>query len=213
MAGERVQIIDVNHWSRKEHFEFFNKMDYPQFNISMQLEVTNFLAFVKRNKISFYYAMVFCATHCANQLENFRYRIRDDKVILHEELHPSFTDMMQDSDLYKMVMVEMEDDILAFSEKAKEKSNRQKTFMVYENEEERDDLLYMTCVPWVSFTQITHPIALRKGDSVPKISWGKYFREGEKVFLPFSVQANHALMDGVHVGKYMEILQNYLNNL
>ena len=208
-----MQIIDFNHWSRKEHFEFFSKMEYPQFNISMQLDVGNLLAFVKRNQISFYYAMVFCVTHCANVVENFRYRIRDDKVVLHEELHPSFTDMMQDSDLYKMVMVEMEDNILAFSEKAKEKSNRQKTFMVYENEEERDDLLYITCVPWISFTQITHPIGLKKGMSVPKISWGKYVKEGDKILLPFSVQANHALMDGVHVGSYIEKLQKYIDCL
>ena len=213
MAGLTMEYIDLEHWPRKEHFEFFYKMDYPQFNVSINLDVTHFLDFVKKERISFYYAMIFASTDTANQLVNFRYRIRGDQVILHDKLNASFTDVMKDSELFKMVMVDMNDDIIAFTHQAQEKSEQQKEFIIYENAEERDDLIYFTCAPWFSFTQLTHPIALSREDSVPKISWGKYFREGEKVLLPFSIQANHALMDGVHVGKYIEKLQTYLNSL
>jgi chloramphenicol O-acetyltransferase type A len=208
-----MQYIDMDRWSRKEHFDFFYKMDYPQFNVSMNLDVTNFLQFVKEHHLSFYYAMIFASTYTANQIVDFRYRIRGDKVVLHDKVNASFTDIMKDSDLFKMVMVEMSDEIIAFTHQAKEQSEKQKEFIIYENAEERDDLLYFTCVPWFSYTQLTHPIALSREDSVPKIAWGKYFREGDKVMLPFSIQANHALMDGIHVGRYIEKLQGYLNHL
>jgi len=77
----------------------------------------------------------------------------------------------------------------------------------------RDDLIYITCIPWISFTHLSHTISLNKNDSVPRISWGKYFMENNKVLLPFSVQVNHALVDGIHIGRYFLKLQNYIDNL
>lgn len=53
---------------------------------------------------------------------------------------------------------------------------------------------------------IFHPSNMRSGDSVPKISTGKYFREGEKLMLPISVTCHHGLMDGYHVAKFIETL-------
>jgi len=206
-----VEVIDLEKWPRKEHFEFFHKMDYPQFNVCMNIDVTHFLHFVKEQHISFYYAMVFAATKATNAVVNFRYRIRGDKVILHDKISASFTDTVKDSDLFKIVTVDVNDDIILYSQLAKEKSEQQKEFIIYENAEVRDDLIYCTCTPWFSFTQLTHPIAINKDDSVPKISWGKYFHEGDRVLLPFSIQANHALVDGIHAGEYIEELQKYLN--
>ena len=208
-----MEYIDLEKWPRKEHFEFFHKMDYPQFNVCMNIDVTHFLAFVKEQHISFYYAMVFAAAHATNAVVNFRYRIRGDKVVLHDKVIASFTDTVKDTDLFKIVTVELSDDIVSYSLLAKEKSEKQKEFIIYENAEERDDLIYCTCPPWFSFTQLTHPIALNKDDSVPKISWGKYFSEDDKVLLPLSIQVNHALVDGVHAGKYIEELQAYLNTV
>lgn len=208
-----MEYIDFEKWPRKEHFDFFYKMDYPQFNVCMNLDVTQFLAFVKKQGISFYYAMGFAAASAANQIDNFRYRIRGERVVLHDKVHPSFTVMSGDDDLFKYVAVELTDDIVSFSGKAKGLAEQQKEFFVYKDAEERDDMLYITCVPWFSFTQLTHPISLSKEDSVPRISWGKYFQQDGKWMLPFSVQANHALLDGVHVGKYVALLQEYMNRL
>jgi chloramphenicol O-acetyltransferase type A len=76
----------------------------------------------------------------------------------------------------------------------------------------RDDLLYITSIPWVSFTGITHPVHMNPVDSIPRISWGKYFEEYNKIKLPLSVQVHHALADGVHMGQYFNNLQEILNN-
>ncbi len=208
-----MEYIDLKNWTRKEHFEFFHKMDYPQFNVCMNIDVTHFLGFVKEHHISFYYSMVFASTHIVNELVNFRYRIRGDKVVLHDKVDPSFTDVAKGGDLFKIVTVDMSEDMIAFAHEAKQKSEQQNEYFIYQNAEVRDDLIYYTCAPWFSFTQLTHPITFNKDDSVPKISWGKYFKEGSKALLPFSVQANHALMDGVHVGQYAEKLQKYIDSL
>ena len=110
--------IDMDKWERKEHFNFFHRMDYPQFNICANLDVTNFLHYVRTNKLQFYYAMIHASTSIANQIINFRYRIREDKVILHGKTHPSFTAIEDENDLFKLVTVEMKDDIFEFAKHA-----------------------------------------------------------------------------------------------
>ena len=209
-----MEYIDLETWKRKEHFNFFHGMDYPQFNICANIDVTNFLNFVKTKGISFYHSMIYALTQAANEIPNFRYRIRDDKVILHDKLHPSFTYLNDgDDDLFKLITVEMKDDLFEFVKSSEEKSKNQKVNFVFEELAGRDDFIYITCIPWISFTHISHTISLNKNDSVPRISWGKYFSENHKVLLPFSVQVNHALMDGIHIGRYITYLQNYIDNI
>jgi len=40
---------------------------------------------------------------------------------------------------------------------------------------------------------------------------GKYNTEGDKMIMPVSVEVHHSLMDGLHVGRYFELFQKYLN--
>ena len=210
-----MEYIDIENWKRKGHYEFFHRMDYPQFNICMNIDVSNFLISTKQKSLSFYYSMIFATTTVINQIENFKYRIRDEKVVLHNKIHPSFTDMNKNEkdDLFKMVTVDLNDDIYEFEKTAKQTSVNQKDYFAPDKLIGRDDLIYITCIPWISFTHISHTISLNKNDSVPRISWGKYYKQGEKTLLPFSVQANHALVDGFHVGKYMDKLQRFINEI
>lgn len=206
----KMKIIDLDGWERTTHYNFFKRMDYPHYNMCMNLDITNFSAKTKEKNIPVYYAMIYAATYALNQVEQFRYRIRGEQVVLHDMIHPSFTDMSEGTDLFKMVTVDMEQSILDFTKKAKEKSNNQSDYFVFKDVEGRDDLTYITCIPWVSFTHLSHTISFNKDDSIPRLAWGKHFMENNKILLPFSVQAHHSFVDGIHVGKYIDYLQEYL---
>ncbi len=209
-----MEYIDLDNWKRKEHYNFFHNMDYPQYNICFNVDITNFMNFVRKNKISFYYSMIYVSTKVACEIEDLRYRIRDNKVVLHEKLHPSFTDInSEEDDLFKFVTVDMKEDIFEFVTYCEEKSRNQREYFNFNESERRDDLLYITSIPWISFTHLSHTISFNKDDSVPRISWGKYFSEQDKILLPFSVQVNHALIDGIHIGRYLTKLQNYIDSL
>lgn len=188
-------------------------MDYPQYNLCMNLDIGKFIQYTKEQGLPFYYAMIYIATNAANQVENFKYRIREGKVVLHDKVHPSFTDMNKNEDLFKFITCEVNSSMNDFCELAKEKCHSQLKPFDMSGFEGRDDLLFITCIPWISFTHVSHTISLNRNDSVPRISWGKYFQQDGKTLLPFSVQVHHALVDGVHVGQYVEILQQYLNRI
>lgn len=206
-----MKKIDVQDWDRYTHYKFFRQMDYPQYNICMDLDITKFLTSVKQKELPFYYAMIYATMKVANEVEEFRYRMRGEDIILHEQLHPSFTDMSAQSDLFKIVTTNYIDSLDEFIKTAEESSKNQKEFIRID-QERRDDLIYITCLPWISFTQITHTITLNKEDAIPRISWGKYYTTGSKTLLPFSVQVHHSFVDGIHIGKFVNSLQTYLND-
>ena len=70
----------------------------------------------------------------------------------------------------------------------------------------------MTAIPWVSFTSFMHPVISVPVDSIPRLAWGRFHRDGETLRMPLSVQGHHSLMAGLHVGRYYETVQAYLRN-
>ncbi|WP_315119751.1 chloramphenicol acetyltransferase [uncultured Clostridium sp.] len=207
-----MKYIDFDNWNRKEHYKFFESVDNPQFNICMNLNVTNFLRFVKENNLSFYYSMVYASTYVMNQIQDFRYKIRDGKIILHDSLQPSFIDMDAGENLFKIVTLPLNNSIKEFSNAAKEMSKSQKEYFPEINVDQ-DKLIYFSCIPWISFTSISNEIVMNKEDSIPRISFGKYFTQDNKILLPYSIQVNHMLLDGVHVGKFIEQLQKFIDEV
>jgi chloramphenicol O-acetyltransferase type A len=208
-----MKMIDMEHWDRKEHYAYFRQMDYPQFNVCAPVDISGFIHYVKDRSLPFYYAMIYAATASANRVRNFRYRIREGGVAEYDRLHPSFTALDNDTGLFKYVTVDMCVNMDEFIRDAREKEQAQKGLFGSGADEARDDLLYLTCLPWVSFTHVSHTIKLDKDDAIPRISWGKYYAEGSRTLLPLSVQVNHALADGFHIGQFFEELRGFMENL
>jgi chloramphenicol O-acetyltransferase type A len=57
-----------------------------------------------------------------------------------------------------------------------------------------------------------HPMQLHPADSVPRFAWGKFFEDGDLLKMPLQVQGHHALMDGIHLGRFYTEVQGYLDH-
>lgn len=205
-----MRHIDLQTWPRRRHFEIYHAFDYPHFNLCANVEITAFYPFVKQRAFSLNTTLVYLFSRVANALPEFRYRIREGQVVEHEVVHPSTT-ILAEGDLFSFCTIPYVEDYSTFAEQAEAISARAKLNPTLEDEPGQDDLLFMTGIPWVSFTGMVHPIHMHPVDSVPRISWGKFFAEGSALKLPLSVQAHHALMDGVHLGRYFMQVQAYLD--
>jgi chloramphenicol O-acetyltransferase type A len=42
---------------------------------------------------------------------------------------------------------------------------------------------------------------------VPKLAFGRLSAEGERLWMPLSVEVHHGLMDGLHVGRFIEAFE------
>jgi chloramphenicol O-acetyltransferase type A len=208
-----MKKVDLDNFDRVEQFYFFKNLDVPRYLMTFNLDVTKLYSFVKLNNYSFYYAMIYYSIEIMNQIKNFKYRFYNGEVYELDMLHPSFTDSIENSENFKIVNVLLEDEIHDFIKNAKQKSKMQgKTFINLE-EEKRMDLVYITTFPWKSYLQVSHAHNIDQFDAVPRLAWGKFEEISGKLIMPFSIEVHHAFVDGYHVGKYINLLQDKLNSL
>jgi len=173
------------------------------------VDLTAFYPVVKQRGISFTVATVYVLARAANAIPEFRYRIRAGEVVEHEIVHPAAT-ILTDDDLFSFCTFDYIEDFSLFAARAAAQIAYVQEHPTLEGEPGQDDLLYMTAIPWVSFTSFMHPLQLHPADSVPRFAWGKFFEEAKFLKMPLSVQGHHALMDGIHMGRFYAEVQGYL---
>ena len=206
-----MRQLDMQTWSRREHFRFYRAFDQPHFGLCADVDLTAFYPVVKERGLSLTVATVYVLARAANAIPAFRYRIRGQQVVEHEIVHPSFT-ILTNGDIFSFCVVDYVEDFAAFAARAAETIAYVQANPTLEDEPGRDDFLFMTAIPWVSFTSIMHPMRLHPADSVPRIAWGKFFEDGAALRMPLAVQVHHALMDGVHVGAFYAHVKEILDH-
>lgn len=204
-----MRSINLQDWPRRKHFEMFKGFDYPHFNLCAPMDITRFQRWLKQRPVPFTTALAYLLTKAANAAVEFRWRIRGGEVVEHEVVHPSLTVLTAD-DLFGFCTLTYGPDFDAYVAQANPVMAEAKAQLNLDDEG-RDDVLYMTSIPWVAFTSLLHPLHLSPPDSMPRIAWGKFSAQGKRWQMPLSVQAHHALMDGVHLGRYFERVQALLD--
>ena len=206
-----MRYIDMQTWSRRNHFRLFNTFNHPHFNMCVNVDATAFYPFVKSNGHSLTVSMVYIIARASNAIPEFRQRIRGDQVVEHEIVNPGFS-ILIDKDLFSFCPVEYIENFSEFARRAAKNIADVKSRPDLENNPDKDDVLYMSPIPWVSFTSFTHPMQFHPTDSIPRFAWGKYFKENDRLKMPLSVQGHHAVMDGIHMGRFYEQVQDYLHH-
>ena len=206
-----ITYINIKTWNRKDQFYFFKKYDNPFFNICSEIDVSELYKYVKDTRISFFSASLYLSLKAANDIAEFRYRIRGDKIIIHETIDAGSTVLNEDETFsfcyfkYSSNFQEFDADVsLRLRENQASGGN-------LDPQDFRDDLIHYSVIPWISFFSISHPRKFNQKDSIPKIVFGKYHHLYDTMKMPISIEAHHALMDGIHVAKYLDVLQCYLN--
>lgn len=206
------RYIDTETWSRRDLFRLFKDYDAPSFNICADVDATRLFEYSRARRLSFFVAYHYLSTKVANEVEPFRYRLRGERVLVHERVDAGAVLLLADES-FTFVYFDFTEDFNAFHESSVAIVERARVEPPPLNShEERDDLIYHSVIPWVSFTSISHARDSRRQSGIPKIAFGKYRDVGGRVLMPVSVEVHHALMDGLHVGRYFERLQSYFDD-
>jgi len=204
--------FNTENWERKKQYDFFKSFQDPSFGISADVDVTPLFHFVKKNDLSFFLSSLYCSTKAANSIENFLLRIKGEEVFKVDKNHVGSTILKRDKNFTYCVM-EMKDDIREFCEHAQKEIDFHLREDIFDSKAEMLDLIYYSVIPWVSFSSIKHPKNNDQDFSIPRIVFGKYKEIDKRIYMPVSVEVNHALMDGYHVGLYFERFQELIDGL
>lgn len=202
------RIIDESGWKRVAHCAAFRNCVEPMYCVTFELDITKFLKKIKSSKYPFTFAMIYAVAKCANEIENYRYRFLDGKVVLYDRINTAFTYLDSCGELFKVVDVEMTDTMEEYLQIAEKTAKEQKEYF---KGAPSGDIFLFSPMPWVSYTHISHTNSGRKDNAVPMFDWGRYFERNGQILLPFSVQVHHSFVDGVHIGMLAESIQEYLD--
>ena len=217
------KYIDMTKYPRLDHFRHFLTMQQPCVSITVQVDITDWLSRLKASGCPFFLRFQYAVVRAANRIPEFRQRIVDDKIVEYDYCNPSYIVSLPD-DTYRYCNVNVNQ---PFAQYLKESRVKQDAALHSEHlEEEEGDvlgLLFISCVPWLNYTEAMMPYPGGRFSN-PSFCWGGYktekylaLEEGRvtekvKTTIPVSVFFNHALIDGIHVSRFFDNLSDELNN-
>ncbi|KII76362.1 CatA-like O-acetyltransferase [Vibrio renipiscarius] len=208
------QVLDVTQWARAEHFRFYQGFSHPWYNICANIDVSALHRYCKQHHHRFFHAYLYLTQQALNQCEPMAYRLVGDEVRIYSPMQVSVALLAAD-DTVRFCDLDYQPQFEQFTARATETETRIKnTPFILEQfigQEMKQDTIHLTVLPWIDFTSMSHARDVNFPDSVPKMAFGKLVQQGEQWRMPLSLEVHHGLMDGLHVGQFIQTLQTLFN--
>lgn len=205
-------LLDLDNWNRKEHFLFFKQMQEPFFGVTVDIDCSKAYINSKFLNTSFFIYYLHKTLTAVNAFENFRYRILNTHVYVHDRIDGSATISRADG-TFGFSLIEYHTDYQVFEKNALVEIDRiQNTKGLFTREFTEENLIHFSAIPWLKFTSLSHARSMTFPDSCPKISFGKMtIDQNGKRTMPMSIHVHHGLMDAMHVGQMVDYFQEIMN--
>jgi len=206
-----MKYLEIDRWNRKEHFNFFSKFEEPFFGVSVDVDVTNVYSVSKDTKSSFYLNYLHKALIAANEIEPFRYRIdMKGRVEVYDFVDASAT-VLRDDETFGFSHIKYSRSFEKFEHFANTEIQRIKNTSGLDINVAPKNVIQFSALPWLNFTSMSHARSFSFRGSNPMISFGKVTKTNGERYMPVSIHVHHGLMDGLHVGQYVDLFQTLLN--
>jgi chloramphenicol O-acetyltransferase type A len=205
-------LLDLENWNRKEHFLFFKQLEEPFFGITTTIDCTKGYETAKQLGTSFFVYYLHKTIAAVNAIESFRYRIIDNEIYIYDSIDVSAT-IMRDDKTFGFSLIEYSGDFEIFAANTfKEIERIKNTPGLFTREFSSENVIHFSAIPWVNFTSLSHARSYTFPDSCPKISFGKMIidQDGKRT-MSMSIHVHHGLMDGYHVGQFVDCFQELMN--
>ena len=200
--------VDLDTWARKEHFEHYFHQVPCTYSMTTKLDITPLIEAKER----LYPAMLYRIAKAVNQYQEFHMDLGPDGTLgFYTEMHPCYTIFHQDSETFSNLWTEYTDDYGAFCrayQQDLEQFGSCKDMMA--KPDVPVNTFPVSMVPWESFEGFN--LNLQNGYRYlpPIFTMGKYQRDERGVWLPLSIQVNHAVCDGFHVCRFIAALREMI---
>jgi len=202
-------VIDMEKYPRRAHFDYFRSLPYPYVGVTQPVDVTRLVQFCRGQGVSFYLTMLHAAALAADDVPEFRRRIRNGAVVEYDECPTSHTELL-DSGAYCYCTVHHHLPWAEYIRQAELARQRCREAASIEEDEDAESMYFISALPWLHYTALIQPAA--GGDeSNPRITWGKYEADAQgRLMLPVTVLLHHGLADGLHLAQFYRQLEQQI---
>lgn len=209
-----VRAIDYEQWPRKQHFELFKDFSQPYFNVCVQLNAKSVYEKCKQANVAFFHGYVYCLLKACHEYEPMMLRIINDNPCLLNTTRASVVELADDES-FRFSYFKMQPTLRSFSAYANKKSELAKSQPLFceafKCTEGQADMIHVSVLPWLDFSAFSHAFTLGENQGIPKFVFGQYNKKTGKMAL--AIDVHHGLLDGLHVAKFIKILQHALDNI
>lgn len=200
-------LIDIENWERKEFYEHFINEVVCTYSVTVNLDITN----LKGQRL--YPAMIWLITKTVNEMPEFRTSLRKDGLGIYDSMHPMYTVFNEQNKNFSGIWSYFSDDYKEFLKNYEEDSGKYSNSTRYTPKDGTPENSFnISMLPWVGFTSVNINVYDEGKFLLPIFTMGKFFEQDGKRLLPFSIQVHHAVCDGYHIGKYVELIQEKINS-
>lgn len=196
-------FLNLDTWNRRPQFDFFRTYDNPFFNVCVEMDVTPIKQWTEAHDHSFFLASLYASQRAAHATEPFRYRLRDEGVWVHDWMTAGAT-VLRDDDTFGFGYFPQPSTFKAFQRTGTTIIADVKADHTLGDRDDDDATIHYSVLPWIAFTSFSHARRWGTDDSIPKIVFGKFTDANDRLTMPVSVEVHHALMDGLHVSRYLD---------
>lgn len=203
--------IDLASWARKDHFSFFSQFDEPYYGVTVNIDCTVAHSVAKEKGVSFFLYYLYQSLTASQLIDAFKLRAEGGEVYRYDRIDAGSTIGREDGTFGFGDFIYHADFDVFYTEAMKVMTEvRQASGLVLSPAE---NVIRYSALPWIDFSSLSHARMFSFKDSCPKISFGKISVDNNRKTMPVSIHVNHALVDGIDVGKYIECYQQLMNTV
>jgi chloramphenicol O-acetyltransferase type A len=155
--------VDLSRWARKEHFEVFQSFAECTINQTVLIDITALRKHIKEVGWKFYPTIIFLLSKIMNRHPEFRMAMKDNELVIWNEIHPSYTIFHPETETFSSLWSHYDGNIHHFQKTYAEDIARYGNNLSYwPKEESRENVFFVSSIPWVTFTNFNMNIAHMK---------------------------------------------------
>ncbi len=207
------RLIDPDTWPRKAQYDLFRSYERPHYAVTARIDVTHLLTVAKPAGYTPFRACLFAIGAGVHGVPELRTRFQGDRVTEYTTVDLSVT-VPADKGSFNCADLAFSPDFATFDwRSAEELAAAAERDGFGANTEARQDLVYLSCLPWLDYTAINNAMRDRD-DCIPRVSWGRFTETATGQWsMAMTLEVHHALVDGAEVAAYFAEVQRTLDAL
>jgi len=210
LPTDRSERIDLATWDRIATYNFFKDFTEPYHGVTVRLDCTETYRFAKDRGISVFFSLLHRTLKAAARVENLCTRIEGEEVVRYHVLHGGAV-VPRPNGTFGFGYFPYEEPLEGFVRTAMERAEVVKKRTDLERSK-APNLIRFSALPWTDFTSLSHARNFAFKDSAPQVTFGKFAEEAGRKRMPVSIHVHHALVDGLHVGQFLQHFEELLAN-
>ena len=201
--------INPEETARASAYDLWMKAPNPMVTIFKTLDVTNLVKLSKKKGFKFNMLMDWCIGKAASSVKEFYILPVGDKLIQYDTIAVNTIVKNKDGEVSSCDIL-YADDFNKFNNDYLEYTAQVANTCTDRDLSENSMVIGTSAI---LDTEIDGVVGMNSGIfNNPFMFWGKYRKKFLRFYLPVSFQFHHTQMDGAHAGRFLENLQQEINN-